>query len=101
MPRYIDLTAELMGDPTAAFRRAPTPDEAARPNQQGGFNLAAHMKREGRTVGPYTSWQIGETRTLCNSRHMANARHRALEKHGIRLVGKRQPDGKYLVTRVE
>jgi hypothetical protein len=101
MPRLINLTAELMGDPAAAYRRAPTDEEMR--NRGGGtvgYNLDTHARRQAkRQVGPYVDWQIGDTRIIRDSRHMANVKSRVTEKHGYTIRWARLPDGTYTVTR--
>jgi hypothetical protein len=99
MPRYTDLTAELMGDPAAAHRRAPTFEEMRKPNQHCGFNLETHVRRKEPT-NAYLSWETGESRPVADLHRARNA-VTWFSKRGMRATMRKQPDGTFLITRVE
>jgi len=97
MPRYIDLTAELMGDPSASERRAPTLDEMTKP---GAYTYGYQVDRK-RGQGSWGSWQIGEERCFPTRHQAMRTRDQIRINHGYRLKANKSADGTYTLTRVE
>jgi len=95
-----DLTAELMGDPAAAYRRAPTLEEMTKPNQHCGFNLETHVRRQKESTRGYLSWEVGESRPVADLHRARNA-VTWFSKRGMRATMRKQPDGTFMITRVE
>lgn len=97
----VDLTAHLMGDPSAAYRRPPTDDEAngrdayERVRQKREANRAAHPPKDRRLLTlPIGGEIIGLTRAE------ANIRRNWLLRNEKWATVKRMPDGMYRLRRL-
>jgi hypothetical protein len=92
-----DLTAELMGDPAAAMRRAPTDEERFK---HGASNSGYQLSRKsGR--GAWQFWPVGEERQVETGKKARRMRDQIRRNYGHIMLVRQQPDGTYTVTRVE
>lgn len=92
-----DLTAILMGDPAATYRRPPTPDEMMRPNAVNGHE---QMRQKGRKrTSDYYQWQVGESRQFDTFREAKN-KVTGLYLKGMTGSIRSRKDGTYTVTRM-
>ena len=93
-----DLTAVLMGDPAASYRRPPTEQERHRPNS---LDDQVHVRKVGRKrTSDYYHWKIGEARQFSSFREAKN-RVAGLYSKGMLGSLRTRKDGTYTVTRMQ
>ena len=92
-----DLTAFLMGDPSAAYRRSPTQAEMARPNAVCGHEQQRQRGRK--RTSDYYQWRVGESRTFDTFREAKN-KVTGLYIKGMTGSIRTRKDGTYTVTRM-
>ena len=89
-----DLTAILMGDPSAAHRRQPTPDEMARANSipQAGDSIHKRYSKD-------YEWPLGEAKIFADKRSARLAQQRLYQK-GMAASFTSMKDGTFKILRV-
>lgn len=89
-----DLTAILMGDPAATYRRPPTPEERAKANMmpQAGDSYTKRYSKD-------YEWPLGEAKVFADKRSARLAQQRLYQK-GMAASFTAQKDGTFKVLRV-
>ena len=89
-----DLTAILMGDPAATYRRPPTPEERAKANMmpQAGDSYTKRYSKD-------YEWPVGHARVFADKRSARLAQQRLYQK-GMAASFTSLPDGTFKIIRV-
>jgi len=95
MPRLIDMTAQLMGDPQAAERRAPTEEERLK----HGANITGYQLSRKSGRGSWQFWPVGEERQVETGKKARRMRDQIRRNYGHIMLVRQRPDGTYTVTR--
>ena len=90
-----DVTAELLGDPSATYRRAPTQAEMAR---HTGPNPQCKSLGRGRR-SPFYDWPIGEARPYATRDSARAAQNAFYQKGMLAAVNRNKVTGVFYVTR--